>query len=290
MHDTLRIDGLYIDDTLMTHREHIENTLRIPNMTLLYQNRIDGSNLHSGKVSLHLGKVSLHSGKASLRLAQALASLAALTLTSLAVLALFLTVNLQASTHTAESTHITHTAESPQMMTSTHTAESPQMTASTSTTSQTSHPTTETTTQTQSTDLPIDISAIGRGEQTDITLSLRFFDLDLFSENSQRVNQAMAWYRYLNWASLGANLFETFETTREQNPDQQTAYMASNLELFAQPTTFRTLGQNQTAPEDEIPVLIVVLVLFVFAGLGFVLARVFVSRKGDNPNVHNNNN
>jgi len=147
---------------------------------------------------------------------------------------------------------------------------------------------TETTTETRNTDLPIDITAIGRGEQVDVTLSLRFFDLDLFSTNSRRINEAMVRHRYLNWAALSADLFEAFEVTRETDLSHHTAYMASNLELFSQPMIVRNLGQ---APqEDEIPPWMVIAVLIVFVGLGVFAARAIITRKGVDPNVHNPNN
>ena len=133
--------------------------------------------------------------------------------------------------------------------------------------------------ETRETDLPIDITAIGRGEQVDITLSLRFFDLDLFSANSQRINEAMVRHRHLNWVALGADLFEVFEATRETDLSYQTAYIASNLELFSQPMTVRTLGQ--TPLEDEVPVLAVVVILVTFIALGLIVAKFVVGRKSD---------
>jgi len=134
--------------------------------------------------------------------------------------------------------------------------------------------------ETRETDLPIDITAIGRGEQVDITLSLRFFDLDLFSANSQRINEAMVRHRYLNWVALGADLFEVFEASRETDLSYQTAYIASNLELFSQPMAVRTLGQAPS--EDEIPVLAVVVILITFVALGLIVAKFVVGRESDN--------
>ena len=137
----------------------------------------------------------------------------------------------------------------------------------------------ETIIETRDTDLPINIDAIGRGEQVDITLSLRFFDLDLFSDNSQRINEAMARNRYLNWTALGSGLFNVFEVARETDLSKQVALTASNLELFSEPMAVRTLGH--ALPSEEIPILAIVLVLVAFAVAGIVAAKVFVSKSNN---------
>ena len=137
--------------------------------------------------------------------------------------------------------------------------------------------------ETRDTDLPIDIAAIRRAEQVDIMLSLRFFDLGLFSSDSQAVHEAMARQRHLNFASLGSDLFETFEVLRETDLSHQTAYTASALELFSNPVTVRSLGQAST--EDGIPTLAVAGVLAVFTALGFVLARMIIGKRSADKNT-----
>jgi len=121
------------------------------------------------------------------------------------------------------------------------------------------------------THLPIDISAIRHGEQPNITLSLRFFDLDLFSTNSQRINEAMAEQLRLNRKRLGDSLFESFETVRIMDVNEQVAYIALNMGLFTEPASFGRIGQADIA--DEIPIWVIILLLPVCAVLGYVIAR-----------------
>ena len=132
---------------------------------------------------------------------------------------------------------------------------------------------------TQYTHLPIDITAIGRGEQPEIILSLRFFELDLFSANSQRINEAIAEQIRLNRLVLEYNLFETFESVRVVDINEQIAYAAAGLNLFAEPVSFGRIGQVET--DDEIPLWITITVLSVCAVLGFVIARAVLLRKED---------
>ena len=133
------------------------------------------------------------------------------------------------------------------------------------------------TTQTSPTDLPIDITAIGRGEQAEIILSLRFFDLDLFSANSQRLNEAIAKRQRINQAMLEESMFVVFEVPQIMDADERTVYAANNLNLFAQPANFGRIGQTQV--NDEIPLWLIITILSLCAALGIVLAKVFVQRK-----------
>ena len=129
------------------------------------------------------------------------------------------------------------------------------------------------------THLPIDITAIGRTEQPEIILSLRFFELDLFSANSQRINEAMAEQIRLSRLALEYNLFETFEAVRVVDINEQIAYAAAGLNLFAEPVSFGRIGQVEA--DEEIPLWITILVLSVCAILGFVIARAVLSKKED---------
>ena len=127
--------------------------------------------------------------------------------------------------------------------------------------------------------LPIDINAIGRGEQPEIILSLRFFELDLFSANSRRINEAIAEQMRLNREALEGNLFESFELALIADINEQIAYAAAGLNLFAEPVSFGRIGQIDA--DDEIPLWIIISVLLVCAVLGFVIPRVVLSRKED---------
>jgi len=125
--------------------------------------------------------------------------------------------------------------------------------------------------------LPIDITAIGRGEQVDITLSLRFFDLDLFSANSRRINEAIVEQMYLNRASLGSDLFETSMMVQAIDINEQVANAAVNLNLFSEPVSFGRIGQVDAG--DEIPLWVIISVLSSCAVLGFVVARAVLVKK-----------
>lgn len=131
--------------------------------------------------------------------------------------------------------------------------------------------------ETRQTDLPIDINAIGRGEQPNIILSLRFFDLNLFSANSRRINEAIAEQLRLNREALESGLFESFEAVRLMYEAEQIAYTAASLNLFAKPASFGSIGQVEV--NDEISIWITVSVLAVCAVFGYIAARAVVSKK-----------
>jgi len=130
---------------------------------------------------------------------------------------------------------------------------------------------------TTNTHLPIDITAIGRTEHTDITLSIRFFDLDLFSINSRRINEAMAEQIRLSREALGSELFESFEIVRAVDINEQVAIAATSMGLFTEPVSFGRVGQVDTG--DEIPLWVFAAMLPICAILGFVIARAVVSKK-----------
>ena len=125
--------------------------------------------------------------------------------------------------------------------------------------------------------LPIDITAIGRTTLPNITLSLRFFELDLFSENSARVNAAIDRQWQLNREATSTSLFSVVEVDRDVDVDQRVLYEVGNLGLFAQPLTIRQIGQAEES--DTISLLVIGFVLFFCAFLGYFLARAFLSKK-----------
>jgi hypothetical protein len=126
-------------------------------------------------------------------------------------------------------------------------------------------------------DLPIDINAIGHGEQTESAISLRFFEFDLFSENPRRINETMAEHLSFSRMSLEEGLFEAFEVAMAVDINEQISQAAISLNLFAEPVSFGRIGQGEVG--DEIPLWVIVLVLVVCAVLGYVIARMVVSRK-----------
>jgi len=139
----------------------------------------------------------------------------------------------------------------------------------------------------QASDLPIDIAAIGRTVQPGVVLSLRFFELDLFSENSQRVNNAISEQLQFNRATMEDGLFQDFDAIRVVDVNAQIFNTTQNLHLFVEPTNFR--GTVHAEHNDAISVWIIVSVMLSFAVLGYFIARVIIL-KGERVSVHNIDN
>jgi len=136
-------------------------------------------------------------------------------------------------------------------------------------------------------DLPIDITAIGRGQPPQSTLSLSFFEANLFSATSRRVNEAMVEQFYRSRMEIGGSLFGMVGTFQIADANEQTAYAAANLNLFAEPASFRRMDQADEG--SGIPIWVVLVVLPVCAVLGYVLARNVVTKKEGKADVHNDN-
>jgi len=133
--------------------------------------------------------------------------------------------------------------------------------------------------------LPIDITAIGRTMHQGIALSPRFFELDLFSENSRIVNETIIEQVRLNREAIKESLFETFEAVRVIDIDEQIYHATLNLGLFAEPMRFIQMTQQEQS--EEIPLWIIILVLAPCAALGYSLARAVLLKKGGKADVHN---
>ena len=139
-----------------------------------------------------------------------------------------------------------------------------------------------------STDLPINIAAIGRTVQPGVALSMRFIELDLFSETSQMVNASIEEQLRHSRAMMNETLFESFEAVRTVDVNEQIYTTAQNLGLFAEPMRIRQIGEAGQA--DEIPPWAIVAVLLPCAVLGYFLAIAVIQRKEDKTDVHNYNN
>ena len=128
----------------------------------------------------------------------------------------------------------------------------------------------------QDTDLPIDINAINRQQTTNTQITTRFGE-HLFTENSVRVNDALA-AQIQRRQETGIYLFNTITTNETAPPHVQLLSTSQSMALFAAPSNFDHIN----IPEGETPlssvVIIVTLALCVL--LGFVLSVVWRSRKG----------
>jgi len=127
--------------------------------------------------------------------------------------------------------------------------------------------------------LPIDITAIGRQGQPDGHVSVRLFDLDLFSPASQIVNQTMSAQHHARRVAMGSDLFESFEGQRQIDINERIAYAADSMNLFTQPMTFRSIGQAQE--DSTIPIWVIALVLVACAVLGYVFSKAFAIKRAE---------
>jgi len=128
-----------------------------------------------------------------------------------------------------------------------------------------------------STDLPINIAAIGRQEVAVPIYSLRLLELDLFSPASAAINEALIRQRYERRMEIQASLFVRFVEPEVIDADERTAASAMYLGLFLQPMTFRSMGQGDV--DDGMSVLLIAAIMLVCAGAGYIFARVFIKKK-----------
>jgi flagellar basal body-associated protein FliL len=124
-------------------------------------------------------------------------------------------------------------------------------------------------------DLPIDINAIGRQDNTNTRITMRF-STHLFTADSQRANDALA--EQINRRQQTANdLFQVVPVGDTVDIYAQIAYKASSLGLFSTPATFNHI--NMPAPEEPLSIWIIVVVLAACALGGFIWAFTVKSKK-----------
>ena len=127
---------------------------------------------------------------------------------------------------------------------------------------------------TRATDLPIDITAIGRQDIRTTHVTTRV-GANLFTSDSQRINEILA-ERILQRQAMTTYLFETISYNYEIDPHARIMYAASDLALFAQPN-FNTFSSPQA--EEEIPLWILAVIIAVCAIGGFIWALVSGAKK-----------
>ena len=126
------------------------------------------------------------------------------------------------------------------------------------------------------TDLPIDINTIGQQERYDSPFMVRF-NIDLFSESAQRLNEAIAQQTQDQREELGTSLFEAPLVHQAVDVGAQIATAAYDFALFHQPASFNRIGPIESG--NSIPVWLIVLGFIFCAGGGFLVARI-MSQKG----------
>jgi len=128
-----------------------------------------------------------------------------------------------------------------------------------------------------STDLPINIAAIGRQETALPIYSLRLMQLDLFSPTSGAINEALIRQRDLHRTGIQANLFARFVEPELIDANERAAASAMHLGLFLQPMTFRSIGQADD--DGAMSILLIAAIMAACAVAGYVFARAFIKKK-----------
>ena len=125
------------------------------------------------------------------------------------------------------------------------------------------------------TDLPIDISAIGRQGEASSSVMPRI-GAHLFTDDAMRVNEFLASLANQRQESA-LDLFAQVSENHIQNPREQLEYTVATMMLFSEPASFNNFSNSQE--QHEIPTWIIVLVVAVCAIIGFVWALYSRARK-----------
>ena len=126
------------------------------------------------------------------------------------------------------------------------------------------------------TDLPIDITAIGRQEWTGSQVTTRI-GANLFTADAQRVNEIFV-EQIQRRQDTALYLFATVPLNYETNPHTQIKNSANDMALFSQPINFNHFTAPQSE-EESLPLWLMVLVFAFCAAGGFIWAMVSKTRK-----------
>ena len=132
-------------------------------------------------------------------------------------------------------------------------------------------------------DLPIDINAIGRQEVRDGLITTRI-GANLFTEDAQRVNEAMA-EQVRQRQAVVQYLFTSAPENEDIEPYVLIMNAANDLALFAQPASFSNISLPQES--GAIPIWAVISIITLCAAGGFIGALVSIKKKkGQGEGVH----
>jgi len=123
----------------------------------------------------------------------------------------------------------------------------------------------------QATDLPIDISAIGRQETSDVQITERI-GANLFTDDAQRINDLLDERIQLRQESV-LYLFDV-PHIHEPNP-----HAMDVVGLFVVPLDFSSINMTQINDSEPIPLWVMVLVFSICATLGFIWAMFSRAKK-----------
>ena len=136
-----------------------------------------------------------------------------------------------------------------------------------------------------STDLPIDITAIGRQANTNANhlQPATRFGTHLFTPDAQIVNEALAAQIRQRQESY-VYLFDEVSFDFAIDPHIQLLSTADSLALFSQPTNYSHITMPQE--EEPLPIWIFALVLAACAIIGFIWAMTNRAKKKESPHVY----
>lgn len=135
-------------------------------------------------------------------------------------------------------------------------------------------------------DLPIDINRIGQqGNTGQHRHGHTHFGAGLFTQESRRVNEAMAAHLLRRQEASLDSLFNTMPVERIFDPYEHIANVANGFALFSVPTDFSHI--YIPAQAEAIPTWVFVLTISLCMATGFVLAVVMIQKKrGDEADVY----
>ena len=126
------------------------------------------------------------------------------------------------------------------------------------------------------TDLPIDITAIGRQEQASNQMITQRIGANLFTADAQRINELLADQVRQRQESV-VYLFAEVSVSDEVDSHMQVMTLANDMALFAQPVNFGSFSTPQA--DDAIPIWLMVLIFILCAIGGFVFSVMYRNKK-----------
>ena len=126
------------------------------------------------------------------------------------------------------------------------------------------------------TGLPIDIKAIEQQESSEDAIAVRY-RIDLFSATSQKVNERMSEKKLIRHERALSSVFVSSDDKEIQGLGEQLKSAYEEVPVFNQPVSYSSL--SITKNNDSLPAWLFVLILVAFAGIGFVIARIWAARK-----------
>ena len=126
------------------------------------------------------------------------------------------------------------------------------------------------------TDLPIDISHIGQNRMSDDAITPRY-NIDLLTRSSRSISEAINASKKSDRDEITLTLFTTTADYEAADINHQIESAVVSLALFSSPTNYSAI--SGTIEASAISTWLVILVLTVCAGIGFVLSQTLRTRR-----------